>query len=440
MTSRVAGATLTHRTLIGVDADGSVRHFPVGEMPVDGTAWTALESALRAVRGEDATDTLSIALANPLAEVRGIPLPPLGDDDAVQLLSRAGGRYFLGARGAQVIGVGQVAPEGVPRMAAAASARLVAAVESAAASAGFAQLHLVPTEAAWASATIRFWPGRKRSRAAVVIAEVDRTMVVAAEDGTLHSVRRFRGGSVDAEAVASTLRSMEGDVAIAILGADPLRAELLAALAAAGIPIQPLPAEFAALASDPAALAASCAALVKAPRLASTASRDATRQRVRRAAWGVGIAAALLLMLAAGTELWGTHREIAAVSEARDAIRPAVEATLVGRTSMEDAYRRLAEVVAAQQTAPRWSGVLAEMAGRVPDDAYLTGFRARGDSLVMDGFAASASRVYESLTESPALEQVRASAPVRRQAPDGDAMERFAIGALRRTEPQGGTP
>ncbi len=434
------GASLMPGTLVSVDADGAVTRHAVGEMPVDGTPWIALESALRTARSDGSADSVSIALHAPHVEVRGIALPPLAEEEAVQLLSRAGGRYFLGARGVQVVGVGAIAAKGEQRMAAAASSRLVTAVEAAAKSAGFADIVLVPAEAAWASATAQFWPARARGGAAVIIADPSRIVVVETHAGAMTAVRRFRGGVHDVTAIAAVLRAMKGDVAIAVVGPEPVRAELVAALAAIGVPMQPLPADWAALAADPVALAARCADLVTAPRLASIATRMANQDRVRRFGWVVAAVAAGVFLLAAGTELWGTHREIAAVEQARDVIRPAVEATLVGRTSMEDAYRRLAEVVATQRSAPIWSGVLGDMAGRIPDDAYLTGFRARGDSLVIDGFAVSASRVFDALTESPVLESVRASAPVRRQAPDGDAMERFAIGALRRAAPLGGTP
>lgn len=108
---------------------------------------------------------------------------------------------------------------------------------------------------------------------------------------------------------------------------------------------------------------------------------------------------------------------------------------------MEEAYRRVAELVAAERAAPAWSSVLGDFAARVPEDAHLTGFRARGDSLVVDGLAGSASLVFQALEESPALANLRASAPVRRQAPEGsDPMERFTISAVRRSTRSRGEP
>jgi Tfp pilus assembly protein PilN len=144
----------------------------------------------------------------------------------------------------------------------------------------------------------------------------------------------------------------------------------------------------------------------------------------------VAAAAVLLCVIAAALELWGVHRELAAVQAQRAAIRSQVSATLIGRSSLEDAYRRLAAIAAAQRAAPHWAPVLAELSTRLPEDAYFTTIRTRGDSLVVDGLATSASKVFAAIDASPHLTGVRAPAPVRRQAPEGeDPMERFTLAA-----------
>ena len=104
---------------------------------------------------------------------------------------------------------------------------------------------------------------------------------------------------------------------------------------------------------------------------------------------------------------------------------------------MEDAYRRLAAVAAAERAAPHWAPVLAELSAIVPDDAFFTAFRTRGDSLVVDGMAARAARVFDAIrSNGRLLTNVRAPAPVRAEAPEGgEPLERFSIaGTLKRAD------
>jgi Tfp pilus assembly protein PilN len=161
---------------------------------------------------------------------------------------------------------------------------------------------------------------------------------------------------------------------------------------------------------------------------------EQTRRVVRYAAWG----AVALLIVAAGLELWGVHRELGAVRAQRAALKTQVAATLVGRTSVETAFRQLATLNAAQRLAPRWSGIVAGLSEALPDDAYLTAFRGRGDSVVVDGLATHAARAFDAVEKTPGLVGVRAAAPVRREAPSGGpAMERFTIAAQVAPAPPG---
>lgn len=427
------GIALSAGDAMLVADDGRHEHVLLTEAPGDGAGWPALEAALRAWGDPSPRATLAVALMPPLAEVRSILLPPLGDDEVQQLLARSGARYFLAARGPQVIGV---VPRGrgdgeQPRLATAASARLIAAIESAAAGAGWSGVAIVPAEAAWAAAAGAMWPARARETIGMVIAEAERTLLIESQGGRLHTVRRFRGADRDQALLAEAVRPLG---AVAVVGAETARTVVVRSLASIGVSVQPTPEEWRSVAADPAALAAAMASAVTTPRLTSPSQRVSQAAAVRRLAWQLGVAAMVLLLVAAALELFGARRELAAIRAARAEVAPAVQATLVGRSSMEEAYRRIAEVVAAERSAPAWSGVLAEFASRVPEDAHLTGFRARGDSLVVDGLATSASAVFQSLEESAGLANLRASAPVRRQAPEGsNPMERFTIAAVRRT-------
>ena len=97
---------------------------------------------------------------------------------------------------------------------------------------------------------------------------------------------------------------------------------------------------------------------------------------------------------------------------------------------METAYRQLAILNAAERTTPQWTVVLVNVADHLGDDAYLTSFRGRGDSVVVEGIASHAATVFNDLEKTPGLSEVRAAAPVRREAPNGaDATQRFTIAA-----------
>jgi hypothetical protein len=99
----------------------------------DGAGWPGLADALRALARDAGIQggRLTIALMPPLAEARGIDVPPLAEGELQQLLSRAAGKYFVAARGAQVVGALRPSRPvaGTPStVAAAAPARLVNAI------------------------------------------------------------------------------------------------------------------------------------------------------------------------------------------------------------------------------------------------------------------------------------------------------------------------
>ena len=142
-------------------------------------------------------------------------------------------------------------------------------------------------------------------------------------------------------------------------------------------------------------------------------------------------ASAGLLLLAAVFSLTGAKRQLHAVQAARAAIKPQISATLVGRTSVETAFRQLSALAAAQRSATQWSAVIAGVSAHLDGDSYLTSMRGRDDSLLVEGIAVRASKAFDSLVRTPGLASVRAAAPVRRESPQGGpALERFTIAAV----------
>ncbi|MEA3244987.1 MAG: hypothetical protein U9Q74_02395, partial [Gemmatimonadota bacterium] len=148
---------------------------------------------------------LAVALLPPLAETRTIALPPLREADRNLFLQRNAPRYFVGARGPQVIGTAPAgaAARGAPTtnvVATSAPRQLVEAVHGASALAGCHVRAIVPAEAAWAAAAVTIWPAFARGPASLVIAHDDRADVLTLQDGVLSGVRRFRAAG-DAAAI-----------------------------------------------------------------------------------------------------------------------------------------------------------------------------------------------------------------------------------------------
>ena len=83
--------------------------------------------------------------------------------------------------------------------------------------------------------------------------------------------------------------------------------------------------------------------------------------------------------------------------------------------------------------------MLAELSALLPDDAFLTAFRTRGDSLVVDGMAAHAAQAFDAIQRQPAADRrARAGAgPPRSARGRRSALERFTFAALRPRDPAG---
>ncbi|MGH7689241.1 MAG: hypothetical protein ACREN3_06525, partial [Gemmatimonadaceae bacterium] len=104
------GVALSATGLHAVWKEGaSIRVFQasVAAYPGDNGAWPGLTATLNDLRravGVARGGRLAVALLPPLVEVRRLLLPPLRDAEVTQLLTRNSGRYFVNARGPQVVG------------------------------------------------------------------------------------------------------------------------------------------------------------------------------------------------------------------------------------------------------------------------------------------------------------------------------------------------
>ena len=412
----------------------SVRRLVLDRMNGDnGAIWPSLADALREVaRTSGHGDMLAIALMPSVCEVRHLELPPMRDQDMRVLLTRSAARYFAGARTPQIIGIatGPRRAKGTAAsvVSAAAPSRLVTAIFSAARDAGWQVESVSPAEGAWAAAAGELWPASARERSPLLVLHDDHTDLLQLEAGRLAGVRRFRAGNADegpiADAIVATTRK------VAVIGASGLRNPLAAALARRGIALVAAPSPWQEQFDAPDVVAAAFAGTAAVPLLEGDDVRAARDSELHRAVRWAAASAAGLLLLAAAFELWGVHRELAAVQAQRAALRSQVAATLVGRTSVETAFRQLATLAAEQRTATQWSAVVAGLSAKLDEETYLTAFRGRADSVVVDGLATRAALAFDAVERTTGLIGVHAAAPVRREAPSGGpALERFTIAA-----------
>jgi len=78
----------------------------------------------------------------------------------------------------------------------------------------------------------------------------------------------------------------------------------------------------------------------------------------------------------------------------------------------------------------RLRSVIAAITDALPADAYLLSFRARRDTLILDGLAKNSTEAFNALAEVPGLANVKSVGGVQRQLQDdGTALEHFSVQA-----------
>jgi type IV pilus assembly PilN-like protein len=402
--------------------------------PPENGHWPSLASALaelaRAIGGSPGT--LAISLMPPFTEVRRLELPPLKDDELPRVLARQASRYFVAAKTPQIVGAShtgkRVRGAPAPVVAAAAPARLVGAIRAAAEQTGWTIEVVAPAESAWAAAALALWPSFARESSFALVAHEDRTDLLQFSDGRLSGVRRFRASAGDAPMIADTVGPSKR---VGILGSMPPRRELSSALSALGVAVTPPSGEWSSSAERPDQLAAQFAGSDVGPSLRGEETIRLEAAAALRATRVVAAVAAALLVAAAGIELWGVHHQLTRVRAERDRIHPEIATTMVGRTTVEAAYQQLATLNGIERAAPQWSSVIATLTDALPDDAHLLAMRTRDDSVIVDGVADRAAKVFNALERARQLTGVKAAAAVRREIQEGgsDALEHFVIAA-----------
>jgi hypothetical protein len=372
----------------------------------------ALVTEVREAVGPAAA-TLDIVLLPELYQLRRIALPPLSPAERRAVLERTVGRY-LPAHGPWAFGA-QPATEGI--VIAAASRDDVIAIERAVSGAGFRLGSVRPAIFAWLAAA--------RPARYVMIGTPARIELVDAPGGRIGAVRRLPRTLADPGTVRELVPEGVPDEAGPVsLIAHERDARMIDAALVGHVALRDVTRGLA-----PEALAAAFATRAGGPEIV-TADTHARRERtVRRVTRGLAAIAAGLVVLAGAAGWWGQWREVRALRGARAAQAAEVVAALALRERVTHLHDRLAVLDPDPERERAWTRVLADVADHLPPGAFLTAFRAAGDSVSLEGYARESGAVLDALREAPAVAALRATAPIRREAGAGDAtVDRFVLG------------
>ncbi len=432
------GAQSVVAVVLGKKGGAAARvEFAPGEEAPDGLqravrAIQELKAALeRAGAGGTTGATVHVALLPPLADVRLVPFPPMRRWEAEAVLGRDVGRYFLGARRPRLVGVrlptgpgrsggsGDGALENI--LAAAAPLALVEILRQAIEEAGWHAASFAAGQGAWAG--IPREAGGPRDGSVVA--------VVAILNGTAH-VLRLRGPDV-----VAVRQVPEGEPAtlVAALGGEPGRAlvvasperfrEIQEALIPMGWSVAKDPEGWSGAEEAAAARAGEKGLELVPPSVVQERTEKAGR-RIR----ALVSASVVLLLAAAGAQLWGAHRELASLQARRAEIGPEVAPLIAERDSLNELAARARSMRELSESLPMWTRSLVDLAAQLPEDSYLTAFYASGDTVEIEAAGARAGEAIQSLKEAGLFEEVRLQAPVERELQGGETVvERFRLWA-----------
>ena len=367
--------------------------------------WPELARALDALRDDIGRPTgeaeLHVALLPPISRTKCLRLPAADREKLRTLLAREAGRHFLGAPETPVADVTDAAArpwnrEEEDRVAVCADREAVEAALQAIRDAGFRPGLVVAGAPALVAAATALEPDLRGGDVRLTVEVPPWEEELALEGGRLAAVRPLPRNDDGTRAAGA-----EGARRLGEPGATP-----------GGL--------------GPRALAAFGALLVPedGPSLLFGEDRSRWRGRLRRRALTLAAAAAALLAVSAGLHLWGVERELEAVAEERRAIADRVRRTADARDALLEIRRLVASVRRAAARGPRWTEVLASVAGALPPSAYLESVRAEEGKIRLSGVARSPSSLVPRLQGLPLLEEVSAPSAGRAR---GDARS-FEVG------------
>jgi len=411
---------------------------------------------LEAEGGWDPSDhPVVVALLPPLAEARVVSLPPLADDEAELVLRRDAARHFVeAARGSVVVAVGPHDPEVGGRLAALASQALAETLLRVLRGRGYRPEALVAAQGGWAELGQTAGAGLVAAMVPGGAPGGGGLHILHLEDGRPVATRRIP--MADPEALGEALGEALADALSGTRLPEPGRALLLKPPVLPIVPEIPVVETREAARRVAAALAAAGwrsvespgghdAATGAAPGAGPGASGSAGgrlaflppsllalhRERNRRQAVRLGVAAVLLLLVAGAVHLWGAGAQLGAVERERALLADAVAPALVLRDSLDRMEERLASLQELGEGSRRWTFALVELAMILPPEAHLTAFRAAGDTVALEGSGGRAGDALAALRESSSFREARVEGPIQRDlGEEGVAAERYTLSAL----------
>jgi Tfp pilus assembly protein PilN len=372
---------------------------------IDAQLGAALGYKVRAVQ-------VRIVLLPPLADARLVNLPPLRPSEAEAVIRRDVARYFVGAT-ARVVAA-QPAENGF--LAAAAAVGLVEAVRTALRVMGWTPNGIVAAHGAWLGADRSKNAGRR-----ALVATLGEAAHVLVCDGAMPVVIRRVPLAMTREVVEAA-GALPGTVTV--LGESAATEKLLRAFSNARW-----------TRGENAAMSAEESAAVHADRsrlefLAPSQLSERTR-KAKLTAVRIGLAAAMLLVLAGLAELWGARRELDAVRARRAAIRADVAPLLLMRDSLNQLNESVAKIQELESRSPQWTRALFDLALLLPEDTHLTSLRATADTLIIEASGDRAGEAMQALRRAGSLDDVRMLGAVQRELDDGEiSVERFRLRAV----------
>ena len=420
------------------------RGAPCGKVPVSlgrGTqdpagellrAFGELKGTLEKALGAS-TDgaAVSVALLPPLADARLVSFPPMRKAEVKAVLSRDVARYFLGANRPRVVGVllprgngkgpgGDTGPS-VSVLAAAASLSLLESVRAALDSVGWRGVSFSSSHGAW----IQSAKSAKGSPTSIVAIVSETAHVIRLSGKDVVAVRQVPARDLEAISQAAGQGGGQGGGEALVLASPQEYEGLRYALAGEGLKALQDPEGWPGAKEATAARAGSSLLELVPPTLAGERA-----ERGRRTVTGLVAGAAVLVLASLGAQLWGARRELDAVLQQREAIRAEVAPLLEARDSLNNLQATVRSLEDLSRSSPVWTRSLVELSALLPQDTYLTGLFASGDTVEIEAAGAEAGEAIQILREAGLFQEVRLQGLVERELENGETVvERFRLWA-----------
>lgn len=353
--------------------------------------WPGLSTALQSLKTmvSSSTKSLTIALLPPVIQVRRIELPKVQGTALRMLLARNATKYFPTAREPFTVGANILSDQSPsPYLAAGMPARQLDVVLRTARTSLWEVDSVVPAHAAWTAAAMDRWPNLKSSSDHVAVPINNHFEVLEIDGGKLTGVRRYLKEEIPAHQRANLIESYAATAARFAPAAKVLGPEVLPEI--------------------------------------EYVRRAEKKKKILRLA---GMVAAAALIVIAAVYHTNAKKELKDVMAERAELRASVSQVMDGQTDIAVLSGPVSVLEKIETNSPIWSEVFVDFGGNLPNDAYITTFRGRGDSVSADAYAVKGAAVFEAMNGAKLIDSVRSTGPIRRQqnANSSKPLDQFTI-------------